>query len=159
MDEVMTLQSGFITACLILATGSTAGCAPAPKWNAEAEAKPFLKEMTFADQKSIRVISFDAWDQRCSTLIFTTDKVDFDDPFIRFLCLELHHGGDGVAAIEAISDYRFAKPAVKYSSFKGDFRGNKGAGFQVIKDGDFYVCCVMVRKPKAEDLPATPSKK
>ena len=142
-----------------LPISSTAGCAPAPKWNAEAEAKPFLQEMTFADQKSIRVLRFEAWEQRFTTLIFTTDKVDFDDPFVVEVDREFMSAELLVGLIEQVSEYRFKKPATKKTVLRGDFRGNKRGRIQVVQDGDHYVCYVVVLKPKPEDLPTAPSKK
>ncbi len=155
----MTAVRMMLIAGLLLATSFTAGCAPAPKWNAEAEAKPFLAEMTFADQKSIKVHRFEAWNQKFSTLIFTTDKVDFDDSFVTELHFERFSAADLVALIEQISDYRFTKPPAKYSEISCEFRGNKHSRICVFKDGDHYVCHVVVIKPKPEDLPATPTKK
>ena len=148
-----------LTACIVLTGCFTASCAPVPKWNAEAEAKPFLAEMTFADQKSIKVHRFEAWDSRSSTLIFTTDKVDFTDTSITRLDFEQSSAGDLVGAIEQISDYRFTKPPAKYSTIRCVLRGNNNPRICVFKDGDQYVCYVVVLKPKPEDRPATPSKK
>ena len=143
------------TACLLLVTPWIAGCAPAPKWDAQAEANPFLKAMTFAEQKSIKLIRFGAWADRGSTLIFTTDKVDFDDPFITNLEQNLFPSKDLIGSIEKISEHRFAKPAEKYSVITGELPGNKYSMVSVLMDGDSYVCKVYVIKPKPQEPPAT----
>ena len=143
------------TACFLLATTWIAGCAPAPKWDSQAEAEPFHKAMTFADQKTIKLIDFDAWEDRGSMLIFTTDKVDFDDPFVANLEQDLFPSKDMVGYIEQITDYRFAKPAAKYSVITGELPGNKYSMVSVLVDGDRYVCKVYVVKPKLQESSAT----
>ena len=143
------------TVGLLLAVVWIPGCAPAPKWDAQAEAEPFLKAMTFADQKSIKLIRFGAWADRGSTLIFTTDKVDFDDPSVVNLEQDLFPSEDLIGSIEKISEHRFAKPAAKYSVITGDLPGNKRAKVSVLVDGDRYVCKVYVVKPKLQESSAT----
>lgn len=144
-----------LSACAAMIGISTCGCAPVPKWDPEQEAKSYLEGMTFADQKSIKLIQFDRWEQKLSTLIFTTESVNFKSSFLRDKDLNLFPSENIVAAIEKISGYKFSNTALKYSHIYGDFLGNEFRVIKVIPDGDRFVCYLKVKMPEAETVPSS----
>ncbi len=157
-------MSGFsllISAISLFALASNSGCAPVPRSDRKAGSKPFLDELKFVDQKSLKVIHYEEGDERsCARLIFSADSIDFDHKNRLSITKDVPSQAL-VELIEQVSTYKFRQPnalSIGMSMSVGKFEDST---FHIVADGESYVVHCLYRLPKAKpgSTPTTETKK